>query len=118
MQNAEGQEIKLFVIGVVLLLGLFLFFMGRATAPKPHPPVPGNRYLYRDYLDHGDLAAKQVDKLAVETHGDISKVSPDDRDWLERMTGGHGADLLRMRYRYLLTHNGGHQNSMKTHSNG
>lgn len=117
MQSAEGREMKFFVIGAVLLLGLFLFFVSRATAPKPHAPLPSQRYLYRDYVEHGDLAAKQVDKLAIETHGDISKVSPDDRDWLDSMTGGHGADLLRMRYRYLSAHKSLHQNPVKTHSN-
>lgn len=102
--SAEGQEIKFLLVGGVILLAILFFMISHATSPPPPPPVPSSKYLYRDYLDHGDLAAKQVDKLAWETQGDITKVSPDDRSWLDRMTGQHGADLLRTRYLYLLKH--------------
>ena len=56
-------------------------------APTPKP--------YQRYANNPQLASQRVAQIARETKGDWNKVSWDDQVMINRMTQGHGAEMLR-----------------------
>lgn len=68
----------------------------RPTRPQPDP------------VQNPLAAAAYRDKLALQSHGDIRRLSPDDQTFLSGMTPRYAAKMLRSRYQYLQAQRQGH----------
>src|SRR5688572_29554090 len=69
-----------------------------AAAAIPTEPPEGTV----DYRKDPDGAKRLVETLARETRGDFSKVTPAQQQFLDSMTAGNGAAMLRATYQSLL----------------
>lgn len=78
------------IIGAVVLLAVFIGFMAYINF-RPQGPVPV-KTATSDWLE----------KLARESKGDFSKLSPQDQAKLNQIPpGGQGADWLKRKYQSL-----------------
>ncbi len=100
--RAEGRT---FVFFGILLLAVFLYAASLLTAPtSAPPPAKPPAIAYRDYVDNGALASYHIDNLALQTKGNFNLIASDDKQWLQQMTQGHGAELISGRYKFLQSH--------------
>lgn len=91
--SASNNELRMALVAIAFILGLAFLFRPERPAPVgPRPP---------EYRTDPDQGAKRVDQLAAEVSGDFEKLQPDDQRWLDSMTAGHGADLIRSRAKVL-----------------
>ena len=76
------------VIGIAVLVVLafvgWLAYANLFAPPKAPPPSP-----------EAQQRMGQYDDLAKKTHGDINKLSPEERDKFLKETGGYGAGILQ-----------------------
>lgn len=104
--NPAWASVILGIAGVILLISLLNASMKDVVRPRPTTdssaktdfeaktgrPDPGFR---------PDSASDYVDKMARETNGDWSKLSSDDKRYVNGLTAGHGEIYLRDRAKYL-----------------
>jgi hypothetical protein len=71
-------------VAVLLLFVGWLAYANLFAPPKAPPPTPEAQQRLDKY-----------DDWAKKTHGDINKLSPEERDTLMKETGGYGAGILQ-----------------------
>jgi hypothetical protein len=84
VDSNKGVSPAIIAIAVVVLVA-FLGWLGyKSFGPPPPPPV----------RPEAQKRIDEYDALAKRTHGDINKLTPEERDKLMRETGGFGAGIL------------------------
>ena len=81
-----GIPPALFAVAAALLI-IIAGYIGYATLFKPAAPAPMDKAAE----GRGDW----IKTLAKQSGGDISKLSKEDADKLNKMTAGHGADAMK-----------------------
>ena len=81
--NASPAFIGIAVVLLIVILG-WLAYVNLFAPPKPPPMTPAQQQTMDKY-----------DALAKKSHGDINKLSPEERDQFMQATGGHGAEILQ-----------------------
>jgi hypothetical protein len=82
--------------GIVVVVGLL---GASVTPPAPvSPPTSATTAVTEqpDYLANPRMSTARVQALARQTGGDWNRLSSDDQQLLNGLTGGHGAAMLRM----------------------
>ena len=87
--SADNNELRLVVV-ILIFIGAAAFVL-MPNRPAPVGPKPP------EYRVNGDLGSKHVDELVRQYGGDFNKIPEDDRRWLDSLTAGHGAALIRSR---------------------
>ena len=77
----------LIIVALVVVLALFVGFMAYRHFVAP-PSTPGMGAEARAKND-------RLKALATQSGGDINKLSPEDRNWVNSVTGGYGGMALR-----------------------
>ena len=104
--NSSTVSVILGIVGVIILIALVNGTTKEVIQPKPTPD-PSARTAFEEQTgrpDPGfrpDSASDYTDKLARETNGDWSKLAPEDQQYINGLTAGHGAIYLRDRAKLL-----------------
>ncbi|HZT43900.1 MAG TPA: hypothetical protein VFA07_17165 [Chthonomonadaceae bacterium] len=96
-------ELRLGIFMLAVALGI-LVFLGAQSSPKQTPPKPHPTGYHGlpDYTQDAEGTEAEMKKLALRTRGDYSKLSFDEKTWIEGVTANHGDLTLRlMAKRYL-----------------
>src|SRR5579884_2470650 len=96
-------ELRLGIFMLAVALGI-LVFLGAQSSPKQTPPKPHPTGYHGlpDFTQDAEGTEAEMKKLALRTRGDYSKLSYDEKTWMEGVTGSHGDMTLRlMAKRYL-----------------
>src|ERR1051326_2457216 len=75
------------VIGLFVVLVAFIGWMAKSNF-HPGPTVAPITQQARSNND-------RMHQLAVQSGGDISKLTEEDRNWVNTVSGGHGTDVMR-----------------------
>lgn len=99
----SNTELRLGVIMVVLALGILIFLGAQSSSTQaPSKPHPTGYHGLPDFTQDAEGTEAEMKKLALRTRGDYSKLSYDEKTWMEGVTGSHGDVTLRlMAKRYL-----------------
>jgi hypothetical protein len=73
--------------------------LATAVAPPPAPARP--RVDLPDYVREPEAARQRVEALVMKSGGDINHLAPEEQRWLNALTAGHGAVMVRKRYAAL-----------------
>ena len=60
------------------------------AAPRPHPNMP-------DYMRNPEEGKRHAEALVRKAGGDFSRLAPEEQQWLNALTAGHGAEMVRKR---------------------
>ncbi len=99
--SAAANDLKVFLIGAIGGLLLLMALVTWATNAQKQPPPPAQaseaQRAQIEYIQHPEEASARVDEMAKQTGGDFSRLTPEDQQWLDGMTAGHGAQMLYAR---------------------
>lgn len=98
--TAQSHELKLLLLGGGALLALVLFMGAQAPAQQQATARPEQVFYHGlpDVGAHPRQASRVLQELVKRSHGDYSRLSADEQNWVDGMTGGHGAPMLRLFY--------------------
>lgn len=65
------------------------------ASAKPQEIRPSMPKPYQRYANNPEMASQRLTEIARETKGDWNKVSWDDQVFINRMTQGHGREMLQ-----------------------
>ena len=96
-------ELRLGVILIVVALGILALLGTQSSHPQAPPKAhPTGYHGLPDFTQDAEGTEAEMKKLALRTRGDYSKLSYDEKTWMEGVTGSHGDVTLRlMAKRYL-----------------
>lgn len=102
-QNADGGELKIFIIvGTVLVIGLLIIgYLGSNAANKLHYDRKDMPKTIPAFVKDPVKAGIHADELARKSKGDISKLSAEDARWLNSITAGNAEEFLKKRAKYF-----------------
>jgi len=82
---------------LLVALGI-LVFLGAQSSPRPAPPKPHPTGYHGlpDFTQDAEGTQAEMKKLALRTRGDYSKLTDDEKTWMEGVTGSHGDMTLRL----------------------
>jgi hypothetical protein len=101
MSSAGTNEMRLAAIGIAILLAA-LIALG-ARSPQKAPPRPPRTAGYRGLPDPNvdpTATAAEIRQLALRTGGNYSRLSYDERVWIEGVSAHHGELTLRTMANY------------------
>ena len=95
------KEIVFIILIFVVLFFCFQNIVSKSvikTNPvKVDSQPPAGFEKHQDFMSHPEDSDQKVNELAKKTGGDFTKLSGSDQEWLDAMTGGHGAAFLKGR---------------------
>ncbi|MBC7529404.1 MAG: hypothetical protein H7308_17885 [Chthonomonadaceae bacterium] len=105
----DNRELKMFLLGGGILFAIMILIGSQLTAQtnaeneriaSPSKPPPGYTE-EMDYGSHPDKAAAYVNTLILRTKGKFDRLSPEERNWINGASRGHGAEMFIFRYKKL-----------------
>jgi hypothetical protein len=66
-----------------------------ALSPPPAPVRP--RMDLPNYVQEPEASKRHAEALVVKSGGDFSRLAPEEQRWLNALTAGHGAEMVRKR---------------------
>ncbi len=102
----ERHELKIFVLGGLLLVGVTFFFLNgmvKSTEASLQPKVqtPSGYKEEMDFLKNPEKTDAYLQKLAARTEGRADRLTQDELTWLDGLSRGHAADVIAQRYKRI-----------------
>jgi hypothetical protein len=96
MSNAGSNEIRLAAVGIGILLAILIALGARSPQrAAPQPPRTAGYHGLPDPNVDPSATAEEIKQLALRTGGDYSRLSYDERVWIEAVSAHHGEITLR-----------------------
>ena len=97
---------KVFLLALIMVIALAMFIN---SAMRPQEPSKSALQSHAEeqwhglpnYIEKPEAARAHATVLARRTGGDFRRLSAEERRWLDAMTAGHGAQMLRGEARAL-----------------
>jgi hypothetical protein len=101
MSSAGAKEMRLAAIGIAILLAVVIAFGVRSPQGAAPPPArPAGYHGLPDPNTDPSGTAAEIRQLALRTDGDYSRLTYDERVWIEAVSAHHGELTLRTMANY------------------